>query len=49
MTSEIPVAGLVERNVQNFARKPGAWAGQPKANVDWDSENEPIPLDWSES
>lgn len=37
MKTDAPVTGLVESDVQNFARKPGAWSGLPKANADWDS------------
>lgn len=33
----IPVVRLVKISAQEFARKPGAWAGLPKADVDWDS------------
>jgi prevent-host-death family protein len=33
----VPVVRLVKIGAQNFARKPGAWAGLPKANADWDS------------
>lgn len=33
----VPIARLVRIGAQEFARKPGAWAGLPKANVDWDA------------
>jgi prevent-host-death family protein len=33
----VPVVRLVKIGAQNFARKPGAWAGLPKAKIDWDA------------
>ena len=33
----VPVVRLVKIGAQDFARKPGAWAGLPKAKADWDS------------
>ena len=33
----VPVVRLVKVGAQDFARKPGAWAGLPKAKADWDS------------
>lgn len=33
----VPVVRLVRIGAQDFARKPGAWAGLPKAEEDWDS------------
>ncbi|HCI14079.1 MAG TPA: type II toxin-antitoxin system prevent-host-death family antitoxin [Gallionellaceae bacterium] len=33
----VPVVRLVKIGAQAFARKPGAWAGLPKAKTDWDS------------
>lgn len=32
----VPVVRLVKIGTQTFARKPGAWAGLPKAKADWD-------------
>ncbi|MFZ3017996.1 MAG: type II toxin-antitoxin system prevent-host-death family antitoxin [Gallionella sp.] len=33
----VPVVRLVKIGAPDFARKPGAWSGLPKAKVDWDS------------
>jgi len=33
----VPVVRLVKIGAQDFARKPGAWSGLPKAKADWDS------------
>ncbi len=33
----VPVVRLVKVGAQDFARKPGAWSGLPKAEADWDS------------
>ena len=33
----VPVVRLVRISAQDFARKPGAWAGLPEAEADWDS------------
>lgn len=33
----VPVISLVKIGAQDFTRKPGAWAGLPKASTDWDS------------
>jgi prevent-host-death family protein len=33
----VPVVRLVKVGSQDFVRKPGAWAGLPKAKADWDS------------
>ncbi len=33
----VPVVRLVKIGAQDFVRKPGAWAGLPKAKADWDS------------
>lgn len=33
----VPVVRLVKIGAKDFARKPGAWAGLPKAKADWDS------------
>jgi len=33
----VPVVRLVKIGARDFARKPGAWAGLPKAKADWDS------------
>ena len=33
----VPVVRLVKIGAQEFARKPGAWAGLPKALEDWDA------------
>jgi len=33
----VPVVRLVKIGAQNFARKPGAWSGLPKAKIDWDA------------
>jgi prevent-host-death family protein len=33
----VPVVRLVRIGAQEFARKPGAWAGLPKAKPDWDA------------
>lgn len=33
----VPVVRLVRIGAQAFARKPGAWAGLPKAAADWDA------------
>ncbi len=33
----VPVVRLVKVGAQDFVRKPGAWAGLPKAKADWDS------------
>ncbi len=33
----VPVVRLVKIGAKDFARKPGAWAGLPKADEDWDS------------
>ena len=33
----VPVVRLVRIGAQDFARKPGAWAGLPRAEADWDS------------
>ena len=33
----VPVVRLVKIGAKDFARKPGAWSGLPKADVDWDS------------
>lgn len=33
----VPVVRLVRVGVQGSARKPGAWAGLPKAKADWDT------------
>lgn len=33
----VPVVKLVKIGAQDFARKPGAWSGLPKAKTDWDS------------
>ena len=33
----VPVVRLVKIGAQDFARKPGAWSGLPKAEADWDS------------
>jgi prevent-host-death family protein len=33
----VPVVRLVKIGAQEFARKPGAWAGLPEAKADWDS------------
>ncbi len=33
----VPVVRLVKVGAQVFVRKPGAWAGLPKAKADWDS------------
>jgi len=32
----VPVVRLVKVGVHGAARKPGAWAGLPKAKADWD-------------
>jgi prevent-host-death family protein len=33
----VPVVKLIKIGAQDFARKPGAWAGLPKADADWDA------------
>ena len=33
----VPVVRLVKIGKQDFARKPGAWSGLPKAKAGWDS------------
>lgn len=33
----VPVVRLVKVGAQDFARKPGAWSGLPKAKADWDT------------
>jgi antitoxin (DNA-binding transcriptional repressor) of toxin-antitoxin stability system len=33
----VPVVRLVKVGVHGVARKPGAWAGLPKAKADWDA------------
>jgi prevent-host-death family protein len=33
----VPVVRLLKIGTQACARKPGAWAGLPKAAVDWDA------------
>lgn len=33
----VPVVRLVKIGAQDFARKPGAWSGMPKAKADWDT------------
>ena len=33
----VPVVRLVKIGAKDFARKPGAWSGLPKAKADWDS------------
>ncbi len=33
----VPVVRLVKISAQEFARQPGAWAGLPKPDADWDS------------
>ena len=33
----VPVVRLVKVGAQDFARKPGAWSGMPKAKADWDT------------
>ena len=33
----VPVVRLVKIGAKDFARKPGAWSGLPKAKSDWDS------------
>lgn len=33
----VPVVRLVKIGAQDFARKPGAWAGLPMAKTDWDA------------
>jgi prevent-host-death family protein len=33
----VPVVRLVRVGAQGVARKPGAWAGLPKAKADWDA------------
>ncbi len=33
----VPVVRLVKIGAKDFARKPGAWSGLPKAKEDWDS------------
>ena len=32
----VPVVRLVKVGARDFARKPGAWSGMPKAKADWD-------------
>ena len=33
----VPVVRLVKIGAKDFARKPGAWSGLPKAKANWDS------------
>lgn len=33
----VPVVRLVKIGARRVARKPGAWAGLPKAKADWDA------------
>lgn len=33
----VPVVRLVKISAPEFVRKPGAWAGLPKASDDWDA------------
>jgi len=33
----VPVVRLVKVGTQGVVRKPGAWAGLPKARADWDT------------
>ena len=33
----VPVVRLVKVGARDFARKPGAWSGMPKAKADWDT------------
>jgi|GEM_PF-4607548 len=37
MTSEILVIEPGKTRASDFSRQPGAWAGLPKADDDWDS------------